>query len=582
MAKPTPELDLLAPRAPELQNTDEWPELALTNAYAHLPGRPNDLVSILEAAAGYPLTVVGQLEPLEDDDQNLYLELPKGKSKRVPLVLEDVRMFSYGQLDDGSSAIWAAGKAGWYTISPAKKYQSIYAEMCEAVDALYFVADAYRTPRIKGRGKTKEMLPDYTAAELFAKYATELGSDDHSLGQEMIYKHKDFLISSMLAGKEGLSWSRLPLYKQLYGKFPDVFAKARQRQEPLKEMKEEKSGKSSKPARSELLKPKHTRKNSADTTSTTSTVKRKRVRPARSGPVEIISLDGTSDTSSAVVASESMVEEVEETVQDMPPPKTKGTNTRRTRQNVASRPEKEESEPEHEAVATPAKDEDSDEEIRARNQKNKSSLRPRVSKASKSASRRGGKGPPRGDEDNGVNDLDPSSPTGGKRKHGDRDEIEQMRRRPKRRNSKPHDDEGIDMPTSPEAASSPTSSTEGIDHTAELPIRPLNIGHVEDPLQEDTWVCALDGCIHKVYAASHPESQRLIREHYALHAYDDDERVQMVKKLQAPSLPVSRLMERVKVQAKNDGFPGSAAPMPENIKSRFGPEVIGSGVVTRY
>ncbi|KAF7194586.1 hypothetical protein HII31_04092 [Pseudocercospora fuligena] len=581
MAKPTPELDLLAPRDPELQNTDEWAELALTNAYAHLPGRPNDLVPILEAAAGYPLTVVGQLEPLEDEDQNLYLELPKGKPKRVSIVLEDVRMFSYGQLDDGSSAIWAAGKAGWYTISPAKKYQSIYAEMCEAVDALYFVADAYRTPRIKGRGKTKEILPDYTAAELFAKYASVLGSDDHSQGQEMIYKHRDFLMSSMLAGKEGLSWSKFPIYKHLYRMFPDVVTKARQRQEPLRETNEAKSKKASKSAKSEQPKSRHARKNSADTTSTTSTLKRKRGRPARNGPVEIISLDGSSDASSAVVGSEHMVEGVEETVREMPPPKTKGTQARRTRQNVASIPE-EESEPEPDAVATPAKDEDSDEEIRARNQKNKSSLRPRASKASKSASRRGGKGPPRGDEDDGLNDLDPPSPTGAKRKHEDGDEIEQVRRRPKRRNSKPHDDEGIDIPTSPEAASSPTSSTEGIDHTTDLPIRPLNIGHVEDPVQEDTWVCALDGCTHKVYAASHPESQRLIREHYALHAYDDDERVQMVKKLQAPSLPVSRLMEKVKVQAKNDGFPGSAAGMPENIKSRFGPEVIGSGVVTRY
>ncbi|KXS94796.1 hypothetical protein AC578_4047 [Pseudocercospora eumusae] len=581
MANPTLELDLLAPRDPELQNTDEWPELALTNAYAHLPGRPQDLVPILEAAAGYPLTVVGQLEPLEDEDQNLYLELPKGKAKRVPIVLEDVRMFSYGQLYDGTPAIWVAGKAGWYTFSPAEKYQSIYADMCEAVDALYFVADAYRTPRIKGRGKTKEILPDYTAAELFAKYATVLGSDDHSKGQEMIYKHKDFLMSSMLAGKEGLSWSRSAIYKHLHGKFPDVIAKARKREEPLGETKESKPEKVSKPVKSEQPKSRHTRKNSVDTTATTSTLKRKRVRPARNGPVEKLALDGTSDTSSTVFGSESMVEEVEETVQEMPPPKTKGTNTRRTRQNVASIPE-EDSEPEPQAVATPAKDEDSDEEIRARNQKNKSSLRPRTSKASKSASCRGGKGPPRGDEDDGVNDLDPPSPTSGKRKHEDGDEVEQVRRRPKRRNSKAHDDEGIDIPTSPEAASSTTSSTDAIDHTTDLPVRPLKIGHVEDPVQEDTWVCALDGCTHKVYAASHPESQRLIREHYALHAYDDDERVQMVKKLQAPSLPVSRLMEKVKVQAKNDGFPGSAAGMPENIKSRFGPEVIGSGVVIRY
>jgi hypothetical protein len=76
-----------------------------------------------------------------------------------------------------------------------------------------------------------------------------------------------------------------------------------------------------------------------------------------------------------------------------------------------------------------------------------------------------------------------------------------------------------------------------------------------------------------VYQASQPGSQRLIREHYALHAYDDDERVQLVKKLQHPSLPVGHLMERVRSQARSDGFPGSRSTALEGAAahSRYRP-----------
>ncbi|KAI7307059.1 hypothetical protein KC326_g7716, partial [Hortaea werneckii] len=86
---------------------------------------------------------------------------------------------------------------------------------------------------------------------------------------------------------------------------------------------------------------------------------------------------------------------------------------------------------------------------------------------------------------------------------------------------------------------------------------PSQLSHTADPLQENTWTCALDGCTHKVYLASDPASQRLIRDHYKLHAYDDDERVRLVGRLQAPSLPVGHLMERVRLVARRrDGGRG--------------------------
>lgn len=91
---------------------------------------------------------------------------------------------------------------------------------------------------------------------------------------------------------------------------------------------------------------------------------------------------------------------------------------------------------------------------------------------------------------------------------------------------------------------------------ADLAIR---LNHHPDPLQQDTWICALEGCMHKVYLASKPDSQQLIKDHFRLHIFDDDERVKLVKKLQAPSLPVRHLMERVRLQAAVDGIGPSTA-----------------------
>jgi len=219
---------------------------------------------------------------------------------------------------------------------------------------------------------------------------------------------------------------------------------------------------------------------------------------------------------------------------------------------------------------------ESEDELHQTARKGKSALRLKPSRASKAASK-GGKGKaPAGissNEDEEDEEDEPrSSPAGGKRKFGENPEHDP--RRGKRRHSKALSDEGIDMPESPSTdspgaiAGAPLSPPADIAETA----RP-------DPVQEDTWICALDGCTHKVYLASQLESQRLIREHYTLHAFDDDERVQLVKRLKAPSLPVSHLMERVRLQAKVDGFPGNRVAgtsyppveqgLPEPIVQRY-------------
>jgi len=181
--------------------------------------------------------------------------------------------------------------------------------------------------------------------------------------------------------------------------------------------------------------------------------------------------------------------------------------------------------------------------------KRKSVLRPKAAKASKGAHPGRGASPDDAECDQEVLDH-LTSPTAGKRKLDEDGEP----RPSKRRNSQQEVDEGIDMPSSPDAPSPDTMSGAMEEPSHDLAVR---LHHRPDAIQEDTWICALDGCPHKVYRASQPESQGLIREHYALHAYDDDSRMQLVRRLRAPSLPVNHLMEKVRLQAKLEGFPGS-------------------------
>lgn len=71
----------------------------------------------------------------------------------------------------------------------------------------------------------------------------------------------------------------------------------------------------------------------------------------------------------------------------------------------------------------------------------------------------------------------------------------------------------------------------------------------------DVWHCPVDGCMHKTYAASEPGSQILIKKHSQTHDFDHDERVQLVRRMEAPYLPVNRLMDKVRGMAASSQLP---------------------------
>ncbi|KAF2486225.1 hypothetical protein BDY17DRAFT_291097 [Neohortaea acidophila] len=130
-------------------------------------------------------------------------------------------------------------------------------------------------------------------------------------------------------------------------------------------------------------------------------------------------------------------------------------------------------------------------------------------------------------------------------------------------------DEGIDIPSSP---SSNADVVGGAD-ASEFAARKL---HRPDQLQENVWSCALAGCTHKIYGpATSSETQRLIREHYNLHAnFDDDARVKLVKKMTEPSLPTSHLAQRVRGYVsmeltRLEGTKTGGSRFPDLVKQKY-------------
>lgn len=223
--KAIPEADILAPRDPALDNSsDDWPEFELKDVRVHRPKEPSQLMSLLDAAVHYPVTIIGHLEPLPKDQAHLQLQ---STTKRAPVIeITGVRTFSYGQFEDGNIGLWAGGKAGWFALKPARAYKSIWSGMVESVNIFYWIVDAYREKRRKGNWKTAPLMPDYTAEELFDKYADEVLEDAKGGNEaaQVVHEQRNFLLASMLAGKEGIAWTKNPLYQHLSQQFPEDHA----------------------------------------------------------------------------------------------------------------------------------------------------------------------------------------------------------------------------------------------------------------------------------------------------------------------------------------------------------------------
>ncbi|KAK6440613.1 hypothetical protein LTR95_003169 [Oleoguttula sp. CCFEE 5521] len=512
--KPLPESSILKPRPESLENSDDWPEFELKDVRVYHSCDPSTPANLLEASAHSHLSLTGYLEPVAKNQTKLLL---KSTSKRAPLIeIAEVRMYAYGQAKEGRILFWAAGQAGWFTLSPSRAYKAMWEEITEAVTLFYWIADAYRERRPASGRRNAASLPDYTAVEIFQAYADGQKGVGVEKARQRVYKHKDFLLASMIAGKEGINWKRIPLYVHLKEMFPEEHGVVKARLTGV--------GLSKRQSQSV--------RQASMSSSGSSGLKRKR------GQLE----PETSEMSSGKAAGRSRKPDRTSQVTDAKPLRPSPARRRRAGSS--------ESEP-----GTP---EDEGERSARRAMKGRSVLRPKPTKAAKGTTK-GVKAPLINDED--EEDELAISPAPTKQRP-----TQQSRPQPNAQD----EDEGIDIPSSPS-------------DTATGAPDPSSLNHVPDPLQHDTWNCALAGCTHKVYCASLPDSQRLIREHYALHAYDDDDRVQLVKQLQQPFLPSAHLMERVKMQARADGFPGSNTRVGEGgVDGGYSRFPVGGRAVRKY
>lgn len=70
-------------------------------------------------------------------------------------MIDNVTHYAFGQHGDGEIGIWVAGRAGWFSISPARGYKPFFNDMVEAIDLLYFLIDRHQ----KRRRRRKDWNP---------------------------------------------------------------------------------------------------------------------------------------------------------------------------------------------------------------------------------------------------------------------------------------------------------------------------------------------------------------------------------------------------------------------------------------
>lgn len=200
-------------------DVNEWPDFALREVKIFYQGKGR-YADLLEASDETPLCVLGELMPVEDEQEHLILlEDPV----YVRVKLENVTNYSFGQNDDGKPVIWAAGKAGWYEISPAERYLSHYLDTAEAIDMFYFMVDQYQ--KLGPKRKRLGFLIDPFLRE-YQKH-TDYRVDDDDEAMEILHKHHKFLLKQMVEEREQIDWSQTHLWNHLAATYGDVIAELR-------------------------------------------------------------------------------------------------------------------------------------------------------------------------------------------------------------------------------------------------------------------------------------------------------------------------------------------------------------------
>ncbi|KAL2821576.1 hypothetical protein BJX63DRAFT_220166 [Aspergillus granulosus] len=227
------EESVLAARDPSLTDENDWEEFSLSEVRILVPGKSR-YANLLAATPENPVQVTGCLEEVEEEQEKLVLD-PDYLTKRI--VIDNVSHFAYGQHNDGEVGIWVAGRAGWFSISPARGYRAMFNEVVEAIDLLYFLTDRHKPKRRKKKNLNPSL--EYLCDEyvLHTHGICEDGDDS----AEAFYKHHNFLLSRMIRGEEEVNWAETSIFAHLCEKFPEDYEELRAQKES-KEAETEEEG----------------------------------------------------------------------------------------------------------------------------------------------------------------------------------------------------------------------------------------------------------------------------------------------------------------------------------------------------
>lgn len=131
--------------------------------------------------------------------------------------IENVTNYSFGQDDNGKPVVWAAGKAGWYEVTPSDRYLPHYHDTVEAIDLFYFMVDQYQKLSPKRKRLGFQVDPFLTA---YQKH-TDFRIDDDDEAMETIHKHHKFILKQMIEEREGIDWSQTHLWNHLAETYAD-------------------------------------------------------------------------------------------------------------------------------------------------------------------------------------------------------------------------------------------------------------------------------------------------------------------------------------------------------------------------
>jgi hypothetical protein len=149
-------------------------------------------------------------------------------------------MYAFAECEDGTFAFWAAGKAGWFeTQGPASSFKATYNKMEEAASIFYMLADELRRAHKRVPKLTSKSINEY-ASQIFEdvnqpcypsgsiaeslQYLANRGIYAHMTDVDDVCEafqlHREFLVTSMIEGQDGLDWTDTPIWNYFKLKFP--------------------------------------------------------------------------------------------------------------------------------------------------------------------------------------------------------------------------------------------------------------------------------------------------------------------------------------------------------------------------